>query len=405
MSKRKAADANLDGGGVSIDQLFGGGGNNGAGRTTATATASHRDVANALLALLPANATKQHDEAKKLLRAFPLVAAELGRRANELVRDNEAPGKQRAMDFYCLGSSNNGEKRQHVKLISLPLDVSINLLQFLPRNEITRLSFVSKAWLSASRNPLLWTTLDPERHSTSRYYRGLSNMTDLLKLLSRPQFSRLKALKLPSTVHKLGKTGVKQIAKFCPCLEEIDFGRYSKAKDNDLAQTAELLPNLSKIRLGLDRVTSQGISTMIGILGERLLEIRMHRSGFRHYLSDATVTEIAKSCPNLQCFSYVNNTYQYNIARDSLTERGIIALVRNCPKLEILYLCGTANVGLPALETIVELGDKLNLRLLCLTNQNKAPPTFLSTAAGERVRRQLESCIDEVKFNCLVPLP
>jgi hypothetical protein len=46
-------------------------------------------IAKSLLSLLPSEATKQHTDAKKLLKSFPLVMAELEKRANAMARKNE----------------------------------------------------------------------------------------------------------------------------------------------------------------------------------------------------------------------------------------------------------------------------------------------------------------------------
>lgn len=53
---------------------------------------SPKFIANALLSLLPEGATKQNPNAKKLLKAFPLVVAELDARAAAQSRASESAG-------------------------------------------------------------------------------------------------------------------------------------------------------------------------------------------------------------------------------------------------------------------------------------------------------------------------
>ena len=138
-------------------------------------------VATALLALLPENATKQHSDAKKLAKAFPLVIAELENRSNKLARKNQAEGTRLPIEFRFTSGNDAGVPGSNESIINLPEECFVNMLKFLNGRDLVKASYVSKVWLSASRLPTLWEGLDMSRLNLDK---GL-NMTSLLKVLGR----------------------------------------------------------------------------------------------------------------------------------------------------------------------------------------------------------------------------
>lgn len=365
--------------------------------------ATARECANALLALLPTNATKQNAEAKRLLRAFPLVTAELVKRSAALARKNAAEGQTLPIRFNFASENATGGNNNAAGSVSicLPEDSFHNVLGHLTGRDVVGISLVDKAWLSASRSPLLWTSLDQTSGFTNNS--KSKNMTSVLQLLARPQFANLKALTLPTKI-KLGKTSLKQIAKLCPSLEELDMGFTHHLggihpKDSDLMDVAEHLPGLSGIGVDMWSATSGGIQSMVLSMGSNLRCIRVQGDTItEHYLSDGTLTTIASSCPNLTEFAYKLSRSYYKSWRDGVTHSGIIALVRGCRKLERLHVVGTQNVSILAFEVLVSLledsNEETNLRHLCLAGMGD---TF-EGEKGERIKERLEALVVTVSF-------
>ena len=364
--------------------------------------ASARECANALLAMLPTNATKQNAEAKRLLRAFPLVTAELEKRTAALARKNAAEGQTLPIRFnFASENATGGNSSAGSVSICLPEDAFHNVLGHLTGRDVVGISLVNKAWLSASRSPLLWTSLDQTSGFTNNT--KSKNMTSVLQLLARPQFANLKALTLPTKI-KLGKTSLKQIAKHCPSLEELDMGYTHHfggihPKDDDLMDVAEHLPNLSGIGVDMWSATSGGIQKMVQSMGSTLHCIRVQGDTItEHYLSDGTLTTIATSCPNLIEFAYKLSRSYYKSWRDSVTHSGVIALVKGCRKLERLHMVGTQNVSIEAFEVLVSLledsNEETNLRHLCLAGLGD---TF-EGKKGERIKKRLEALVVNVSF-------
>ncbi|KAL9181326.1 hypothetical protein ACHAXT_010131 [Thalassiosira profunda] len=294
-----------------------------------------KDVANALLSLLPNDATKQHSSAKKLAKAFPLVMAELDARANKLARQAHQVGARQPIRFSFADS---GDK------ITLPEECFANVLHFLDGREVVNASLASKVWLSATRSPQIWEDgIDMSRLNLNKAL----NMTSLLKLLGRPQFASLRALALPYKV-KLGKNSVKQISQVCPQLEICDLGYYSKntkAKDADLFAVTEYFPNLTSLRTDMWNVTTSGIASAVRAMGDQLLDLRISGDTItRHYPSRMTMDAIISSCPNLEYFAYraFSVSMYYNPDLDGVTGAAIVRLVQGCRRLKTLELhCAT----------------------------------------------------------------
>jgi hypothetical protein len=146
-------------------------------------SANPKAIAASLLALLPKDATKQHPTAKKLLKAFPVVVAELEHRANAMARKNESQGTSLPIVFKFLNEA-DGEK---MTAIHIPEDSFVNMFSYLTGKEIVNASIVSKSWLSVSRFSSLWSALDKSSGLTNSSKQ--LNATALIKLLSRPQVS------------------------------------------------------------------------------------------------------------------------------------------------------------------------------------------------------------------------
>ena len=138
-------------------------------------------IAASLLAMLPKSATKHDAVAKKLLKAFPLVKAELEHRSNALARKNESQGTSLPIVFRF----NDGDDEDEMTVINIPEDSFTNIFSYLNGREIINASIVSKSWLSVSRLPSLWETLDKSCGLTNKS-KALTT-TKLIKLLGRPQ--------------------------------------------------------------------------------------------------------------------------------------------------------------------------------------------------------------------------
>jgi polyhydroxyalkanoate synthesis regulator phasin len=157
---------------------------------------------------LPDNAALNHEEAKRLLQeAFDQAKAEL-QQAFDIAK---AELQHRMNDLSLLFCNEQ---------VSLPADVFLQILDFLPKTDLVlRASEVSKAWLAMSRSPQLWTM---EHGLLSRSTR-ITNMDHLLALLERPQFALLKTLAFPNLV-RLQENALEKIAESCPLLVYMDIG-------------------------------------------------------------------------------------------------------------------------------------------------------------------------------------
>jgi hypothetical protein len=140
-------------------------------------------IAKSLLSLLPSAATKQHADAKKLLKAFPLVLTELEQRAVVMAKKNETLGNSMPIVFRL-------DEGKGITEINVPEDSFVNMFSFLKGSEIVKVSTVSKSWLSVSRMPSLWTRLDSESSGLTNSSKQL-NATGLIKLIGRPQVRRI----------------------------------------------------------------------------------------------------------------------------------------------------------------------------------------------------------------------
>ena len=157
----------------------------------------------------------------------------------------------------------------------MPEECFVNIMTYLNGREVMNASIVGNAWLSVSRTLSLWERLD-DSNGLSNKGRKM-NMTYLLALWGRPQFAKLKFLRLPLRV-KLGMSSMNAIMNACPRLEMWDVG-YSQGSgrgaDNDLIEAAESFVNLTSIRTDMWHVTSYGIAYAAKAMGVQLLDLRI----------------------------------------------------------------------------------------------------------------------------------
>lgn len=264
-----------------------------------------------------------------------MVLAELEARASKTAMKSVEEGASQPITF----SFKNNDSEEVAAAVDLPEESFVHVLHFLDGHELVDASLVSKAWLCSTRLPTVWKDgVDMSRGMNKKEL----NMTGLLKLLRRPQFSELKAIALPNTKMKLGANGVKQLATALPHLETLDFGYYSgntKAKDSHLLAAAELFPQLSGLRLDMWNATSYGIASVARAMGSRLVDLRIRAESItRGFLSQAAMDAIASSCPNLKYFGYKNSEFLYSPSLDGVRGDKVVALVKACPKLETLEL-------------------------------------------------------------------
>ena len=325
---------------------------------------STRDIADALLTLLPEGATKQHPSAKKLAKAFPIVIAALDNRSNTLARKSEADGQraQLAFRFPIEGEGKLGdeEEPEQFTTIEIPEETFVGVLKFLDGREITKASLVCKSWLVSSRLPSLWEKLDATCGLTNKSRK--LNMTLFTKLLSRPQFSCLKHIVMPHHSLQLSKTSIAKMAKLLPNLETFEmpsvWATGPKLKDEHIVSLAENFTQLSAIRnIEMWSISNSGIANMAQTMGGKLLDLRIN--GSIYYLADSGLRAIAFWCNNLKHFSY-KISWGYQAVRDYLSGDGVVNLIGKCRRLEILELKDARNVTKEHFHQIlrmVEEGD------------------------------------------------
>ena len=291
-----------------------------------------------LLALLPRGATKHDAAAKTLLKAFPLITAELEARTSALTRKTESEGTRLPIAFHFIPSAaaNDGESSV---VIHIPEECFIKMFSFLNGKEVVNVSTVNKVWLSISRKPELWNRLD-RKNGLSWLKAKRLNVTSLSTLLGRPQFTNLKHLQLPPKC-KVGKNKLRSISRACPNLETFDMGE-SRGSDSDLLNAAEIFSNLTGLhfRLHYD-ITNNGIMSAVRMMGTQLLDLSIHPPhgyGLSKYLSDESVGVIAEFCPNLKHFDYTTGQSVHCAVRRDLSANGITCLIRKCRRLEVLEL-------------------------------------------------------------------
>jgi hypothetical protein len=297
-------------------------------------------VAEALLALLPKAATKHDAAAKTLMKAFPIITAELEARTSALTRKTESEGTRLPIAFYfpLAGTANDGEEGEggtSSVVVHIPEECFIKMFTFLNGKEVVNVSTVNKVWLSISRKPEVWSRLDLKNGLSWNKAKRL-NMTSLLALLGRPQFANLKHLQLPSCC-KVGKNSLRSISKACPNLETFDMGG-SRGNDSDLLSASQIFSNLTGLHFGLGDISNNGIMSAVRMMGNALLDLRIRSYGLDKYLSDEAVGVIAEFCPNLKYFDYSTGLSVHSAVKRDLSANSITCLIRKCRRLEVLEL-------------------------------------------------------------------
>lgn len=252
-----------------------------------------------------------------------MVVAELEARQNKAAK-KQAKGKSKPMQFSVTEEGSDNV----IATIDLPEDAFENALNFLDGYELVFASEVSKEWKSATRNPVLWEDgIDMKGLNNKKSF----NMTEMLKLLNRPEFASAKAFAFPHKV-KMGTSTMKQLAKDLPYVERLDLTD-SKAKDADLLAATEVFGNLQSLTVNLWNVTSNGVASAARSMGNQLLELRISDS--LEHMSSQAMGAIATSCPNLKYFAYDPSC---SSSEDKVTGDDVVALVRSCRNLETLEL-------------------------------------------------------------------
>lgn len=343
-------------------------------------TKTSQEISAALLSLLPHDATFQHDNTKKLFRAFDLAKSEM------MLRSSESVGSTRPFAFL------------HSQ-VTLPKEIVLCILDFVPRPQLVHnVSLVSKAWLSATRNSCLWSVLDTRTGLAAWKENRKLTISDMLSILNRPQFANLKSLVLPNEV-ELGVNGLSQIASICPLLEKLDLGHEcsdSTVTDQQLQTLPTIFPHLSKIGVRIESATDTGIRKLITTMGERLLEIKIMDYKGEAFLEDDTLRAIGEHCPNLAKFGYKMT----GIKTVPLTEAGVEALVHGCPKLSTLVLLNTKRVGLAVFESLANdevFGANLSYLHLYRMSVNE------DNERARRIRQALEKKVETVEWRHIGP--
>jgi len=340
------------------------------------------------------------------------MITELESRTTRLIRQAEVTGSGLAIRFQFEDGDDMDMDRKMAAdnsstttAIDVPEVCFVNMLQYLSGNELVHtVSLVCKAWLSASRLPIVYEDgVDMSRLNMDKDTK-LLNMTSFVKLLARPQFTTLKGLALPYNL-KIGKNSFKSIAKVVTDLEALDLGYFhadsywaAKASINDSELTAlpEYFTNLTTLHIDMANVTSRGIEIVVRKIGEKLVELKVHTDNINmngNYISEQAMKTISTSCPNLKIFSYrtgsgidmerkdVNNARydsraavlddHYNPSLDGVTGDNVISLVKRCPKLQNLTLYGAQNVKESHFVQIANLVasnlDKYSLRQISVS--------------------------------------
>jgi hypothetical protein len=234
----------------------------------------------------------------------------------------------------------------------LPEELAYHILGFLPKTELVHsISLVSTLWYDLSKSSVLWQTLDfsSDLKQSKEGRRGLVSLRRFLKILQRPQFASLKYLSFPDIQRpRCSGKFFHQISKACPLLEEIDLATVYDERNvsvrpypDEITKLPAIFPNLKKISLEMIRFDSnhleQFVKAMDGRLtGLHLLASRESDSRYTHHCLNATLETIGRYCPHLTNFRYgFHWRLQENYFDETVTSKGIIALLRACPKLKV----------------------------------------------------------------------
>jgi hypothetical protein len=217
--------------------------------------------------------------------------------------------------------------------------------------------------LSAVQAPRLWRrALDASEGSAMNPNSKIS-LKALLAELKRPRYGALEVLVLPRSI-KVGKTGLKQLAKCLPHLKALDFGFSASnlhPSDAELDQAATEITSLVSLRTDMWNVTAVGIWKFSRTMGARLLDFRVADDTItKHYFGNYAAFSLASGCPNLKRLTVIGawGSHYYEEARDDLDIQTNISAGLNQPLMYILRRC-------PALKRLELVCKKIcNLQYL-----------------------------------------
>ena len=116
------------------------------------------------------------------------------------------------------------------------------------------------------------------------------------------------------------------------------------------------LPQLAAVRFDMWCISESGVGSIVGAIGARLRVLCVQGETITgNYIGDGTLIALTTVCPNLERFTYVLGASYWNAGADGLSERGVVALVRDGKRLARLELEGTQNVGLTAFQDIAQM--------------------------------------------------
>jgi hypothetical protein len=245
----------------------------------------------------------------------------------------------------------------------LPEELAYHILGFLPKTELVHsISLVSTLWYDLSKSSVLWQTLDfsSDLKQSKEGRRGLVSLRRFLKILQRPQFVSLKYLSFPDINRTISGQAFHQISKACPLLAEIDLATVYDERNlncrpsrDDMTKLPAIFPNLKKISLEMFRFDSNHLEQFLKATAGRLAGLHLLAGRDRHRYShclDATLETIGRYCPNLTSFRYgFHWNFQENHFDETITSKGIIALLRACPKLKVCTMRGRLLYALSSL--------------------------------------------------------
>jgi hypothetical protein len=240
-------------------------------------------------------------------------------------------------------------------------ELACHVLGFVPKTDLVHsISLVSTLWNGLSKSTVLWQTLDFS-NDLKQSKKGLTSMGRFLKILQRPQFASLKCLGFPDFYRTISRQVFPNVSKACPLLEEIDCATaHDETKigvrpfSDEMTKLPDIFPNLKKISLEMFHCDSNSLEQFAKAMDGRLVALNLLafresrgrdprvRESRGHQCLDATLETIGRHCPNLTSFRYEFrlDPQEDEDFEETVTEKGIIALLRACPKLEVCT-CGT----------------------------------------------------------------
>jgi hypothetical protein len=256
--------------------------------------------------------------------------------------DSEAPSAGgRLAHFYIGGGA------------ALSEELVYHILGFVSKTDLVHsISLVSTLWNDLSKSTLLWQTLHFS-NDLKQSKKGLASMGRFIGNLQRPQFASLKRLGFPDIYRTRSRNVFPKISKACPLLEEIDLATIHRNHDvgvrpfsEDMTIFPAIFPNLTKISLEMFRGINRDIvERFVQAMDGRLVRLHLLAGGSLHVdyrCLDATLEIIGRYCPNLTSFSYEYlRCVREDNFEETVTDKGIVALLEACPKLKVCIMRGT----------------------------------------------------------------